>query len=139
ALLLIRARAKQLREILRDRLVDALDQAAIDGDPNQCGHHGLRGRLDVARAGCTRTAVVVFKDELAAMAHQQAVESRQGLAGSYRRSQRRGSVNAEGGTNGEQRRRKSSAHTPSRWAHRELFYRRSRGLSRKSRPAGGQS
>ena len=40
-----------------DRLVDAVENAALHGDPDQCGHHGLRRRLYVDRPVERRTVV----------------------------------------------------------------------------------
>nr|WP_246505543.1 hypothetical protein [Coralloluteibacterium stylophorae] len=66
----VRIRRQRIGQQRRDRLVDALEQAAVNGDSDQRGDDHLGGGLDVGRR-VLRAAVVAARGEQFAVAGDQ--------------------------------------------------------------------
>ena len=66
-----------VREEVDDRLIDAFQVAAVDGDPDQDRDDRLRRRLQVGRAACRGPVEVVLLDQLTADRNEQAAQARQ--------------------------------------------------------------
>ena len=85
--------ARQLREPAGDRRVKTGNQLACYRDAHERGDHAFRGGLDVGEAVCALVSSVMLEDEVATVAHQQAVKLRE----ICRRSARSREISLRGG------------------------------------------